>query len=178
LQLEKKIFPKDNVLQKIYQKICKYGNLSLNLLNELKTYIHDKRRIIKGVSDIIGVYDRENVTAYLLRAGDGKYAHSAYSLQPTSKERFERWDFQHKLLTTYAKLEHLWYSSKKEFIKSYELILSDKKGTETEVYFDPSGCFVYKFLKILTENCLYELLAERILIHNLVFGVVICFQNY
>lgn len=170
LQLENKIFPKDDELQKIYQKICKCGYLSLNLLNELKTYIYDKGRIVKEVPDIVGLYDREGITAYLLRAGNGKYAHSAYSIRPTDRERYSRWEFQHKLLSDYARLENIWYTSKESFIKDFKLTLSDKKGTETDVYLEPSGHYVFKFLKILTENCLYDLLAERILIHNLVFG--------
>ena len=66
-RLEDKIFPYSEKLQKIYEKICKNGNLSLNLLNELKQYANDTRRNIKGFPGLMRINDRTLVASALLR---------------------------------------------------------------------------------------------------------------
>ncbi len=170
-RLEDKIFPYSEKLQKIYEKICKNGNLSLNLLNELKQYANDTRRNIKGFPGLMRINDRTLVASALLRRKACLTRKAAYSVQFGSPEWYRRYREQQQDLIEYAKLENFWYQSQEDFVSKKGLYLSDKQGTESKIYCDKHKEFVYKFLGLNTNcNFLYDCLIERIVVHNYMFG--------
>ncbi len=177
IRLEDKIFPKDEKITKIYEKICKKRELSLHLLNELKTYINDTKRNISQVAGALRTDDRTFAASLVLRASTCGHSASSFGILSTGHEAYRRRMLQSRLLRQFAELEDIWYQSKDEFIARNELIVAkdkygmDIEGMETKLYLCPNDYSAYKFLRLNADcNSLYDNLAERIVLHNLMFG--------
>ncbi|MBR4324782.1 MAG: Eco57I restriction-modification methylase domain-containing protein [Bacteroidales bacterium] len=176
-RLEDKIFPNSKKLQKIYEKICKDGELSINLLNELKQYANDTRRNFSRVAGSIRSDDRTFAASLVLRGCASGHRASSFGIISTGNEAHRRRGLQQRLLRQFAEIEGIWYQSKDNFIFQKKLIVAkdkygkDIEGTETKLYHDQSGYRAYKFLRLNPDsNYLYDNLAERIVAHNLMFG--------
>ena len=171
------IIRKDEKITKIYEKICKKRELSLHLLNELKTYINDTKRNISQVAGALRTDDRTFAASLVLRASTCGHSASSFGILSTGHEAYRRRMLQSRLLRQFAELEGIWYQSKDEFIARNELIVAkdkygmDIEGMETKLYLCPNDYSAYKFLRLNADcNSLYDNLAERIVLHNLMFG--------
>ena len=186
IRLEDKIFPKDGKITKIYEKICEKRELSLYLLNELKTYINDTKRNISQVAGALRTDDRTFAASLVLRASTCGHSASSFGILSTGHGAYRRRMLQSRLLRQFAELEGIWYQSKDEFIARNELIVAkdkygmDIEGMETKLYLCPNDYSAYKFLRLNADcNSLYDNLAERIVLHNLMFGdkTALCIES-